>query len=236
MADADAYYAEGQRWLQDERQGDRRRAGASLVLAGAALAVSAIMATALVVAMPLKRTEPYVVRVDSASGVVDIVPRYVGTADLPEAVRRHLLGEYVIHRERYVAALAEVDYEATGAFHTAPMNEAWSRQWARSNPESPLNRYADGSLVTVQIRSIAFLKHDENTDVAQVRFRRAVQSTPGAQERVDDWVATISSTFTKPSEDLRRRTANPLGFKVIDYRREPEVGEAAVPETKGGAL
>jgi VirB8 protein len=93
------------------------------------------------------------------------VPRYVGTADLPEAVRRHLLGEYVIHRERYVAALAEVDYEATGAFHTAPMNEAWSRQWARSNPESPLNRYADGSLVTVQIRSIAFLKHDENTDV-----------------------------------------------------------------------
>ena len=58
----------------------------------------------------------------------------------------------------------------------------------------------------------------------------------GAQERVDDWVATISSTFTKPSEDLRRRTANPLGFKVIDYRREPEVGEAAVPETKGGAL
>ncbi len=233
MADHDSYYDDARRWLHDERQQDRRRARAMMFLATGAVAVAGVMAAALVVAMPLKRTEPYVVRVDSSSGVVDVVPQYVGQADLPEAVLRHLLAEYVTRRERYIAALAETDYEGTGAFHNAAMNAAWAHLWARSNPESPLNRYADGSRVTVQIRSIAFLKRDETINIAQVRFRRATQAAPGAQDRIDDWVATISATFTQPSDDLKLRTANPLGFKVIEYRREPEVGDSS-GESHGG--
>jgi type IV secretion system protein VirB8 len=235
MSELDAYYAEAQRWLQDERRNDRRRARTMGWLAAAAVGVAGVMATALVVAMPLKRTEPYVVRVDASTGVVDIVPRYVGQADLPEAVLRHLLGEYVTRRERYIAPLAETDYEETGAFHTAVMNEAWSRLWARNNPESPLNRYADGSRVTVQIRSIAFLKRDAGLNVSQVRFRRTVQAIAGAQEHSDDWVATLSSSFSKPSDDLKTRTANPLGFKVLEYRREPEVADSATSDAHGGA-
>jgi type IV secretion system protein VirB8 len=234
MADSQLYFEEAQRWLRDERQVDRRRVRVALVLAGGGLAVAGLMATALVVALPLKRTEPYVVRVDDGSGIVDVVPRYVGDADLPETVLRHLLSEYVTHRERYVAALAETDYEETGAFHTAAMNEAWAHLWAKSNPDSPLNRYADGSRVTVQIRSIAFLKRDDSGDIAQVRFRRSILPTAGAQERVDDWVATIGSTFAPPSEDLKTRTTNPLGFKVLEYRREPEVSDAPVGDTHGG--
>jgi type IV secretion system protein VirB8 len=236
MSESNAYYEEAQHWMRDERLKDRRRARAMVLLAASAVGVAGLMAAVLVVAMPLKRTEPYVVRVDASSGVVDIVPRYVGQVDLPEAVLRHLLAEYVMRRERYIAALAEADYEETGAFHTASMNEAWFHQWARSNPESPLNRYADGSRVTVQIRSIAFLKRDEGVDIAQVRFRRAILSAPGAQERIDDWVATISSAFSRPSDDLKLRTANPLGFKVVEYRREPEVGEAGPNDGHGGVL
>jgi type IV secretion system protein VirB8 len=235
MADTDPYFEEAQRWLRDERQVDRRRARVAAGLAAGGLLVAGLMATALVVALPLKRTEPYVVRVDASTGVVDIVPRYVGQADLPEAVLRHLLGEYVTRRERYIAPLAETDYEETGAFHTAMMNEAWSRLWARNNPESPLNRYADGSRVTVQIRSIAFLKRDAGMDVSQVRFRRTIQAIAGAQERSDDWVATLSSNFSKPSDDLKTRTANPLGFKVLEYRREPEVADSATSDGHGGA-
>ena len=144
-----------------------------------------------------------------------------------------MLFRSVIRRERYVAALAPADYEDTGAFHTAAMNEAWSRQWARSNADSPLNRYADGSRVTVQIRSIAFLRKEEGTAVAQVRFRRSILPAPGAQEHTDDWVATLSTTFTRPSDDLKVRTANPLGFKVLEYRREPEVSEGG-SDGRGG--
>ena len=232
--DATDYYAEVRRWLSDERRQDRRRARAMALLATTGVVVAGVMAAALVVAMPLKRTEPYVVRVDTATGVVDVVPRYVGEADLPETVLRHLLGEYVIRRERYIAALAQSDYEDTGAFHTAAMNEAWSRQWARSNADSPLNRYADGSRVTVQLRSIAFLRREEGAAVAQVRFRRSILAAPGAQERTDDWVATLSTSFVRPSDDLKLRTANPLGFKVLEYRREPEVGEGGT-EGRGGA-
>jgi type IV secretion system protein VirB8 len=234
MRPDDDYYAEAQRWLADERRGNARRARLALWFAAGALTVAGVLAAALVVALPLKRTEPYVVRVDDGSGIVDVIPRYVGTADLPETVLRHLLAEYVTHRERYIAALAETDYEETGAFHTAAMNENWAHLWARSNPESPLNRYADGSRVTVQIRSIAILKREAAGDVAQVRFRREVQPSPGAQERVDDWVATLSTTFAPSSLDLRTRTANPLGFKVLEYRREPEVTDAPAADGHGG--
>ena len=71
--DATDYYAEVRQWLSDERRQDRRRARAMALLATAGVAVAGVMAAALVVAMPLKRTEPYVVRVDTATGVVDVV-------------------------------------------------------------------------------------------------------------------------------------------------------------------
>jgi len=43
---------------------------------------------ALMLLMPLKRVEPFVIRVDDTSGLVDVVPVFVGRADMPEAVTR----------------------------------------------------------------------------------------------------------------------------------------------------
>ena len=69
--------------------------------------------------MPLKRVEPFVVRVDNATGVVDVVPVYTGNASMPEAITRYLLTHYVTVCERFNFATAESDYEECGSFHTA---------------------------------------------------------------------------------------------------------------------
>jgi type IV secretion system protein VirB8 len=93
----------------------------------------------------------------------------------------------------------------------------------------------------VQVRSISFLKRGGgNADVLQVRFTTAMQRSLGAGEEFAHFVATLQAAYGPPSTDVRLRALNPLGFKVLEYRREPEVADAASdhvpgPATPGGA-
>jgi len=142
--------------------------------------------------------------------------------------------QYVTERERYVPALAEADYEQVGAYHSAAMNQRWAGAWARTNPDSPLNRYADGTSVRAQVQSVSFLSQGRGaTDLVQVRFLAAAQHGSGGDEERAHFVATLQVAFGKPSTDVRLRALNPLGFKVLEYRREPEIVEAtaATPAT-----
>ena len=225
--DAENYFSEASRWELDSamliRQGARR---AWWVAIGASV-IAAISSAAVATLAPLKSVEPFIIRVDTATGVVDVVPTYVGSADLPESVTRHLASEYVVQRERYVPAIAESDYEQIGAYHSAAMNQQWLADWSRTNPESPLNRYADGTHVRVQVQAISFLKQGGGANVLQVRFLTATQKSITAGEEIAHFVATLQIAYGPPSNDVRLRALNPLGFKVLEYRREPELSAPA---------
>jgi type IV secretion system protein VirB8 len=198
------------------------------VAAGATL-VAVVAVGAVAALTPLKRVEPFVIRVDNSSGVVDVVPVLDGAVSEAQAVTRYLVTQYVITRERYVAALAETDYETVGAFHGAAMNQQWAAAWNRNNPESPLVVHADGSSVRVQVHAVSFLKpRSGREDLVQVRFARLVGEPGNEVER--RYVATLQYAYAEPSKDDRLRSLNPLGFKVLEYRREPEVmGAVAGP-------
>jgi type IV secretion system protein VirB8 len=134
----------------------------------------------------------------------------------------------VVQRERYIPAIAESDYEQIGAYHSAAMNQQWAAAWTRTNPDSPLNRYSDGSHVRVQVQSVSFLKQGHGgAEILQVRFLTATQRSPGAGEQTAQFVATLQVAYGPPSADIRLRSLNPLGFKVLEYRREPEVAGPA---------
>jgi len=218
------YVAEASRWDLDRSVLLRQSTRYAWWVAIAASALAALSATAVAMLAPLKRVEPFVIRVDSSTGIVDVVPGYTGNADLPEAVTRHLVTQYVIQRERYIAAIAESDYQQVGAFHSAAMNQQWAALWNRMNPDSPLNRFADGAHVRVQVKSVTFLKQGHGAaEVLQVRYLTALQRSVGAAEDVEHFVATLQVAFVPASADVRLRALNPLGFKVLEYRREPEV-------------
>lgn len=232
--DAPQYYAEAIGWDLDRSRLLRLSARRAWVVAMVSCGLALLLAVGLATVIPLKHVEPFVVRVDAASGFVDIVPMYAGKADLPESITRHLVMEYVVQRERYVPAIAEVDYEQVGAYQTAAMNQAWSAEWARTNPQSPLNRHADGSHVSVAVQSISFLKHNAgSSDVIQVRFTTETERGVGGPADVAQFVATLAAAYGPPSADVRMRALNPLGFKVIEYRREPET-PGHEPETRLG--
>jgi len=216
------YFEAARSWDRDRVQVAERSVRRAWVVAGVASAVAAAAVMAVAVLTPLKTVEPYVIRVDNATGVVDVVPALEGPVSESEAVTRYLLTQYVTARERYVSALAESDYEQVGAYHTPQMNQAWAALWNRNNPESPLNVHADGGSVRVQVTAVSFIAPASGRkDLAQVRFVR----TPGegGDGREQHYVATLQYAFGDPSRDDRVRAANPLGFKVLEYRREPEV-------------
>jgi type IV secretion system protein VirB8 len=220
----EAYVEAAASWDRDRADQLARSARRAWRVAGAAALVAAAAVAAVAALTPLKSVEPFLVRVDNSTGIVDVMPRFRGEVEWPEAVRRHLLNLYVAARERYVAEMAEADYQWVGAHQNAPLNQAWLQQWARDNPDSPLVRYRDGSTVAVQVTSISFLERAGGTqDLAQVRFRTHLKAGGSGAEQVSYWIATLQYTFAPPSEDSAIRALNPLGLKVLAYRREPEL-------------
>ena len=220
------YLADARGWDFDRAQAERRSARRAWWVAGVAAVVAVTAVGAVAALTPLKSVEPYVIRVDNATGVVDVVPGLDGPVSASQALSRHLLTQYVITRERYVPALAETDYETVGAMQGSALNQAWAALWNRTNPQSPLNLHADGSANLVQVTSVSFLKAGSGReDLAQVRF--VLRSGEAAAEPPRHYVATLQYAYGEPSKDDRLRAANPLGFKVLEYRREPEVAGAA---------
>ncbi len=173
--------------------------------------------------MPLKRVEPYLIRVDNSTGIVDVVPLYSGHVPLGEAVTRYFLTHYITVCERFDYAMAESDYEECGAFNSARLNQSMYANWNKANPNSPLNVHKDGSAETVRIESVSFFKRQNGaSDLAQVRYVRIERQVEGAPGRVTHWIASVEYRYGKPPDDPQTRDWNPLGFEVLDLGIEPE--------------
>ena len=236
-APLDAYFREAVTWDADRLVQAQHSARRAWQAAGAGWICALAMALCLALLMPLKRVDPFVVRVDGSTGVVDVVPVYTGRSGLEQTVTRYFLSHYISVCERFNFATAESDYEECGAFHAAQRNQAWYALWNPNNPASPLNLHKDGSTVRVQVEAVSFFQRVSGvTDLAQVRYLKAERQGSGADERVTHWIATIQYAYTSPSKDPRVRRWNPLGFKVVELTTEPEVPGQPAPGKAGSAV
>ena len=220
--DLKAYFREAVSWDIDRTAQTIQRTRIAWIIAGAGWMCPVAGTVALAVMMPLKTVEPYVIRVDNSTGIVDIVPMYAGRAEIGETVARFLLTHYVTVCEGFSYATAERDYEECGAYHTAKRNQEWYNLWNQTNPASPLNLNKDGSVVRVQVSAVTFFRKANGlSELAQVRYLKG-RRPPGATEQVTHWVAMIEYAWVTPSRDPKSRQWNPLGWRVTDFRTEPE--------------
>ena len=226
----DAYFREAASWDADRLLQVQRSARRAWQVAGAGWSCALAVVLALVVLMPLKRVDPFLVRVDSSTGIVDIVPVYTGKAGLEQSVTRYFLSHYVSVCERFNFATAESDYEECGAFHAAQRNQAWYALWNPSNPDSPLNVHKDGSTVRVQVEAVTLFQRASGvSDLAQVRYLKAQRQGGDADEHLSHWIATVQYAYAAPSKDPRVRRWNPLGFKVLELTSEAEAAPEPAP-------
>ena len=200
----EAYFAEAASWDADRAVQAERRARTAWWVAGAGWIGLVLLALALMVLMPLKRVDPFVIRVDNTTGLVDVVPVYAEQAQMPEAVTRYFLDHYVTVCERFNFATAESDYEECGAFHTPARNQEWYAAWVKTNPNSPLNVYKDGTTVRAEVTSVSFFKRSSGAaDLAQVRYLKATR--PGAERRSGSPTGSPPSSTPSPNLPKTRR-------------------------------
>jgi type IV secretion system protein VirB8 len=64
-----------------------------------------------------------------------------------------------------------------------------------------------------------------------VRFLTALKQGGSGGESVQHWIATIQYAYVAPSKDEQLRSLNPLGFRILEYRREPEIVSEPAPST-----
>ena len=214
------YFDEARRWDQDRLSAALKSRRMAWSVAGAAAALAVTATVAVVVLTPLKTVEPFVVRVDEATGVVEVMrglSARPGPITYDEAVSKYFLAQYVRHREGYLDPAAEDAFRLVSILSAPAEQRRWAELYRGSNPDSPQNLYGETGEAIVSIRAIGFI----GDGVANVRFRRTVRQ---AQQTIEsDWIATIAFTYTRAPMSELDRLRNPLGFQVSSYRADPEV-------------
>jgi type IV secretion system protein VirB8 len=231
------YLQEAVSWDIDRAMQTRRSERTAWWVAAAGWLCAMAGAVSLVLLVPLKGVEPFVIRVDNSTGIVDVVPVYAGRAPMDQAVTRYFLTHYILICERFNIVTAESDYEECGAFHTAQRNQAWYALWNTNNPRSPLNLHKDGSSVRIEVESVSFFKRASGVEeLAQFRYLKAEHPSGGAAEHVTHWIATIQYAYSSPSKEPKTRRWNPLGFKIVEMGSEPEVVAGPSSGTLAGSV
>ena len=218
------YLAEAQSWEADRASLRARSERRAWWVAGAGWTLALLAGVGLASLAPLKTVQPFVIRVDNSTGIVDVVPALGSSASMDETVTRFLLTHYVTVCERFSLPSAESDYEECGAFHGAERNQVWLAKWTPSNPDSPIHRYKDGSALRVRVKAVTFFERGNAVrDLAQVRYSVGLRKPGNSVEELKDYIASIQFAYGKPSDDARLRQWNPLGFRVLSFESVPEI-------------
>ena len=212
-----AYFDKARRFDQDRMIQVERSARIAWVIA----IVAAILAGASIFAIagltPLKTVEPFVVRVDNSTGIVDVVSALTSTAGTyDEAVTKYFAAKYVRAREGYVWSEAEENFRTVALLSTQQEQARFSALYRGSNPESPQNTYGRSATARISIASISLI----NPHVVSVRYMRTI--TRGEEVRTTHWIATLTFSYANAPMSSTDRLVNPLGFAVSEYRADPE--------------
>ena len=196
---------------------ERSRSTAWRVATGSGLA--AILAIGAVAGLtPLKTIKPFVVRVDNATGIVDVVSE-LGNAktNYDESINKYFVQWYVRYRQAYSAELMEDYYFAVGALSSPIEQRRYLEQIQTSNPESPINLYVKTSRVRIDVKSISFLQ----PNVALIRYTKILEHGAEQPDKTH-WAATVTFHYSGTPTSEKVRGINPLGFEVTDYRVDPD--------------
>jgi type IV secretion system protein VirB8 len=217
--DLKAYFAEARRWDEDRLNSALRSRRLAWIVAAGAAGLAGAATVAVAALAPLKTVEPFVVRIDNATGAVDVMTALRGPQRLAydEAVSKYFLGLYVRARETWLPQAAEANFGQVSIMSTPAEQQRWAGAFRPANPTSPQVTLGAAAQADVEIRAISFV----NPQVANVRFRKLIRRGP--QTASGDWIATVAFAYTEAPMAEADRLRNPLGFQVASYRADPEV-------------
>ncbi len=197
-----AYFENGATWehgIYANLESSRKRAW---IVAFLSLGVALACILCLILLLPLKTFEPYVVTVDENSGYTE-----------------SNLGRYVTLREAYNPHIVRENYDSVALLSDQNALREYEELWHENNPENPSKLAGGKGTTDAKIKSVSFL----NDETAQVRFK--TETRKENRVYVSHWNAIITFRYTQKPMKMLERFQNPLGFQVISYRKSQEILE-----------
>ena len=170
---------------------------------------------------PLKTVEPYVIRVDNVTGMVDILTTLnEEKITSNEALDKHFITQYVKAREGYYYDMLNKDYVLVQLLSSPEVASDYRLIYEGENARDAelKNNYQ----IDPQILSIV-LNNSNGVKIATTRLKLKIfnKSTQGIVEKMI--VVTLSYDYFLESIREQDRLDNPLGFKVLNYRVDEEI-------------
>lgn len=215
--DEAAYFKEAASWDEDRVRELLKSRRTAWIVASASTSIAGLLALGLVLLIPLKSVEPFLVRVDNSTGIVDqVVKLKDAKITYDEAMTKFFLRRVVTLRETYTRAQLQSNYDQSVLFTAPSARLQLKADFSFDNPNGPYKRYGEIGTASVQIVNVSFV----SKNVAQVRYIRTDRK--GGAETQTRWVATIEFRYVSQPASEEARGVNPLGFQVTNYRNDPE--------------
>jgi type IV secretion system protein VirB8 len=213
------YLNEARSWETSKLKESNRSKRTAWTVASVATVLALVLGVAVSLLALKKEVEPFVIRVDNATGIVDVVEAMTdGETTYDEAVNKYFVQWYIRYREGYSNQLAEEYYNNVGIMSDGLEQQKYAAWFNPKNPLSPINVYGPYAKVKIRIKSTSFIK----PDVALVRYTKEVERGLDAPQ-VTHWAATVTFRYSKARMSEKDRGISPLGFRVMEYRNDPDI-------------
>lgn len=215
--DEAAYFQQAASWDQDRILALQKSKRTAWIIAASAASLCMVLALGLVLLIPLKTVEPFMVRVDSSSGIVDQVVKLKDAREsYDEVMTKFFLRRVVTLRETYTRGQLQSNYDQSVLFTAPSARPQLKADFSFDNPNGPYKRYGELGTAAIQIVNVSFVAKN----IAQVRYQRTERKS-GAEVQTR-WVATVEFRYVSQPASEEARAVNPLGFQVTNYRNDPE--------------
>lgn len=211
------YYADGATWELDIARRNRNSRALAWIVATVMTAVAATALAVLALLVPLKSYEPYMVVVDKTTGFVEVKrPTAEGPLTQDEAVTMFNVVRYIKARETYDPKGLKDNFDLAQLLAAGDAARELTEIYSPANPNNPVKIYGTNTEVSVTIKSVTF----PNNRTALVRFSTDEKSATNIVTR--HWVSLVRFRYTAVPMRNEWRFDNPLGFQVLEYRRDQE--------------
>lgn len=194
------------------------------IVAMIAVLLVVLLVVSLAVLAPLKENTPYVIRVDNATGVPDIVTALDSKGvGYDEVMDKYWLAQYVKARETYEWYSLQKDYTTVGLLSSPTVGAEYAAQFSGDNALD--KKFGSHVTATTTVLSVVPNGHGTGTVRFSKNTKRRDDTGSGTTTK---WVATIGYEYRNPTLIKEsERLINPFGFQVLSYRVDPEMGVAA---------
>jgi type IV secretion system protein VirB8 len=211
------YYADGATWEHDIARRNRNSRALAWIVATVMTAVAVTALAVLALLVPLKSYEPYMVVVDKTTGFVEVKrPTAEGPLTQDEAVTMFNVVRYIKARETYDPKGLKDNFDLAQLLAAGDAARELTEIYSPANPNNPVKIYGTNTEVSVTIKSVTF----PNNRTALVRFSTDEKSATNIVTR--HWVSLVRFRYTAVPMRNEWRFDNPLGFQVLEYRRDQE--------------